>query len=552
MKEEPVLDIPTGSHEAPRPRLASGLLWLLLTALLLLPLLSTAFPPLYDYYHWVFDGHIVSRLLFHERGLERAFAYYTLQWKPIPNLATPLFLAVLDRFIPPLESGRILLIFSVLAFSYSFAFLVRSAQGRPTAVEFLGCLWAYGYFLYKGYLSYLISLALCFFAVGLLLRFQKDPERASGARALVVFAPLGVLIYFCHLMGWAVFVLATLVFAFDAVRRGARRAGLLLAATAVPATALLTWYLVLRNGEHSGADLAFYASIPDKVRSLMQALFLFLRTDPFPAPFPVFWANVLAFGLLGVVVAMSVKSVPNGIISRPLVGLGVLLGVISVLTPFSDAGGMGRPDERFVLPALLITIAGLRHKAWKLRPAVIICCIVCLVLAAHVAEYRQSGRALERVSAWTRSLISPGERAICVTIQKSALEGSCEPAFGYSVGIPVRKWFEVVRLLDTGRLAMNLMSTSVLHKQFQRNAPHDLFVMTVPDMREWARHWPHTEVTRQYPVIEIFGCGNDVDAAVRDLSPIYHVAARDEWGVVLRAGPAGPRRPHNLSRNARM
>jgi hypothetical protein len=135
------------------------------------------------------------------------------------------------------------------------------------------------------------------------------------------------------------------------------------------------------------------------------------------------------------------------------------------------------------------------------------------------------------------------ERAICISIQESALDGACEPGFGYTVGVPVLKWFDLVRVLNTGRLMVNLMSTSIVYKEFHGNDPHDLYVMTVPDVRTWARYWPRTEVTHEYPVIEIFGCPDDVDAAVKDLSPLYSLAARSEWGAVLRAGRPGPRHP---------
>jgi hypothetical protein len=81
--------------------------------------------------------------------------------------------SALDVFLPAETSGRVLLALCVLVFGAGFRFLMRSVQGRPTATELLGPPLAYGSFLYAGYLSYVFSLGVAFFGIGLVHRLES-------------------------------------------------------------------------------------------------------------------------------------------------------------------------------------------------------------------------------------------------------------------------------------------------------------------------------------------------------------------------------------------
>lgn len=523
--------------------LALDISWLLLTCMLLLPLLIAELPPLYDYYHWLFDGHIVSLLLFGDHASDPVFKSYSLRWGPIPNLASSLLFGLLNRVVDPLPAGRLILAFVVLAFAYSFAFLVRSAQKGPTAVGLLGCVWAYGYFLYKGYISFLISLALAFLAVGMLERFRRSWEKGPKARRLAVLAALGMLLYLSHLAGWGVFVLATLVYALEFAGRGSRKSGLLLAATNAPAAALFAWYLFQRHGRHTGLTVSVYESVLDKLRSLVESLLLFMRTDPLPPAFPVFFANIVGFLLIGGILIASVDRNRSGPASRSLLRLGAVLAAVSILMPLSDASGMGRPDERFALPALLVTIAALRYKSCTSRRAVVTACLVLLILAPHVVEYKRASKELLGVVAVTEAAILPAERVLSITLQQSAVRGACEPQTGFTIGTPVLKWLDLVRVLATGGLKVNLMETSVVYKNFYDAGPHDFYatcltrVMTVHLLRK------RPDVTSHYAVVELLGCPEELRDAAGALAPLYEGVAVGDWIIVMRATSGGHRPP---------
>ena len=55
---------------------------------------------------------------------------------------------------------------------------VRCLQRRPTVVEFTGFLWVFGYFLERGYVSYLFGLPIAFVAMGWFA--GRPPDRAAG------------------------------------------------------------------------------------------------------------------------------------------------------------------------------------------------------------------------------------------------------------------------------------------------------------------------------------------------------------------------------------
>ena len=144
-------------------RFDGAVIWLVLAAATVGALYSSHFLPFYDYYQWLFQGHVVSDLLFRTDGDATGLAgAYTLDPVPVPNLAAPFGIGALNVFLPIEAAGQLFVVLTVLGFAGSFGYLVRTLQGRPTAVEYLGFLWAPGFYLYKGYLSFMVGLAIVF------------------------------------------------------------------------------------------------------------------------------------------------------------------------------------------------------------------------------------------------------------------------------------------------------------------------------------------------------------------------------------------------------
>src|SRR3954470_1685062 len=88
------------------PRVTAA--WLLLSAATVAVLCSTGFLPFYDYYQWLFQGHVVAVLLFGADPGSTAIAdAYSLSPVPVPNLAAPVLIGLLDTVLPTEVAGLI-------------------------------------------------------------------------------------------------------------------------------------------------------------------------------------------------------------------------------------------------------------------------------------------------------------------------------------------------------------------------------------------------------------------------------------------------------------
>ena len=324
-------------------------------------LCSTGFLPFYDYYQWLFQGHVVAVLLFGADPGSGAIAdAYSLSPVPVPNLAAPVVIGLLDTVLPIEVAGRVFVVVTVLGFACAFGHLVRTIQQRPTAVEFLGFPWAMGFFLYKGYLSYAFGLAVMFLLVAMLHRLTHRPA-GDHRRTLLAVAGVGVLLYLSHLLAWIMGGLAVLVYALVLARQGRRRTAGQLVAAQLPAAVLAVWYLL---AEHGGSGITLYPSWQDKAIALTETLQFFLRSDPFPPALPLFWINVaLALAFAGIVLArLDVRAIGTAVSTRPVLWLSAALAAVALLLPISTVNDLIKPDERFVAPALLLAAAALPYR----------------------------------------------------------------------------------------------------------------------------------------------------------------------------------------------
>jgi hypothetical protein len=342
-----------------------GGILMLLSAAVLLPFLVAEYPPLYDYYHWVFQGHILKALLSNSvQGTEAVRSLYELKGTPTPNLAAPVIIGLLSVWLPELVAGRIFLILCALLFAFAFAYLVRSAQRRPTAIEFLGFAWAFGDFMYKGYHSYLFAVALALLAIGKTHRVFVHSSSGPKRTDLATLIALGMVAFLCHFLGWAVLALATAVYALWLARQHRRRDASLLVGTLLPSIIVLAWYIL---GESGRSDITFYDAVSTKLVSVITPLLLFMRTEPFQSPLPVFWTNLLALLLLAGTLAVNLGRPKGERVVQPLLFVGGVLFALALLIPVDDINEAVNPDERFAFAALLIILASIRYKEFTLE-----------------------------------------------------------------------------------------------------------------------------------------------------------------------------------------
>jgi hypothetical protein len=499
--------------------------WLVLATATIGALYSSHFLPFYDYYQWLFQGHVVSDLLFGTDGDTAGLAgAYSLDPVPVPNLAAPFGIGVLDVFLPIEAAGQLFVVLTVLGFAASFGYLARTLQGRPTAIEYLGFLWAPGFYLYKGYLSFMLGLAIAFVVVAVLNRTVADPG-GPGRRSLVLLSVLGVVLYLSHLLAWGIAVLAVLVHALVLVRTGRGRGALVLIGTLLPGVVLAAWYLL---AEHGGTGVVLYTSWFDKAISLTETLQPFLRLDPFPPAFPIFWVNVLLVLVFAAVVLFQLdrSAVRAALGSRPVLWLAGLLVGIALVLPVSMVNDLIKPDERFVLPALLLAVAALPYRS--VRPAVtgVTGLLVVAVLGLHAVEYVDVGHRIGRVDAATDAAVPAGAPLVYLTVPSRY---GCEAAPGLSVGVPVLKWFGVDHAIETGQTRINVEETSIVRADGPTEGGMTVLAPTLSEVPGAV-----LPLAADHPYVEAIACPSDLAGIERELAPAYRPIAQGEGYTILR------------------
>jgi len=498
--------------------------WLLLSAVTVVALCSTGFLPFYDYYQWLFQGHVVAVLLF---GADPGPGFiadgYSLSPVPVPNLAAPILIGLLDTVLPTEAAGQVFIVVTVLGFACAFGLLVRTIQERPTAVEFLGFPFATGFFLYKGYLSYAFGLAGMFLLVAVLHRLARRFEDAHR-RTLLAVAGLCVLLYLSHLLAWVMAVLAVLLYALVLALQGRRRTAGQLVAGLVPGVVLAAWYVL---AEHGGSGITAYPSWREKAIALTETLQFFLRSDPFPPVVPLFWINlavVLAFGVI-VLSQLDLRAIRTAVATRPVLWLSGILALVALVLPISTINDLIKPDERFVVPTLLLAIAAMPYRAVRRRMTALGPVLAAAVIVLHFVEYVDVGQRIATVDAAIDAAVPDATSVLHLTVPSPH---GCDPAPGPVTGVPVLKWFVVDHALEGGPALVNIEETSLVHAR--RSVPPDATVLDLDAADVTAAVLP-----AGYPYVEVVACPADLAAVRQQLASRYRsIAEGDAYTILAR------------------
>ena len=498
--------------------------WVLLSAATVVALCSTGFLPFYDYYQWLFQGHVVAVLLFGaDPGPGFVAGGYSLSPVPVPNLAAPILIGLFNTVLPTEAAGQVFIVLTALGFACAFGYLVRTIQQRPTAVEFLGFPFATGFFLYKGYLSYAFGLAGMFLLVATLHRLTRLPE-GLHRRTLLALAGLSVLLYLSHLLAWVMGGLAVVVYALVLAQHGRRRTAVQLVAGLVPGAVLAAWYVLAERG---GSGITLYPSWREKAIALTETLQFFLRSDPFPPVLPLFWVNVaVALAFAGIVLSqLDVRGIRTAVATRPVLWLSGILALVALVLPISTVNDLIKPDERFVAPALLLAIAGLPYRSVRRRMTALGPVLAAAIIAMHLVEYVDVGQRIATVDAAIDAAVPDGTSVLHLTVPSPS---GCTSEAAPVTGVPVLKWFAVDHALEGGPALVNIEETSLVHAR--RSVPADATVLDL-DVADVAA----AVLPAGYPYIEVVACPSDLAAVRQELAPRYRsVAGGDAYTILAR------------------
>jgi hypothetical protein len=190
-----------------------ALLFLAVTTLLAVPILTHPLPPLTDYINNLARAHVIATIAA-DANFQR---FYTIEWGIIPNLMMDLVVPGLIRVVGVYPAGQIFTLAAViLIVSGTFA-LNRVLFGRWSAVPVVAGLVVYNEVLLVGVMNYVfgIGLALWALTIWIALRDRAWPWRFAASTLFVIA------LFFCHLFALGLYALG--LFAFEVQRLWAAR-----------------------------------------------------------------------------------------------------------------------------------------------------------------------------------------------------------------------------------------------------------------------------------------------------------------------------------------
>jgi len=193
-------------------RLANAALLFALAGALLGPIWSVRFPPLVDYPNHLASAFVLAHL--HDAAFHFG-QFYNAGWNTYPYLAMDAILWCLQRCVSIDLAGRLLLSLCVLSVPAAAWFFLRRANPGEESLALWSLLVANNlYFFRWGFLNLQLSMALCFFLLGLWLWHLERPRFGKWCLLLLVTTAL----YFTHLMGFAVAAVVMTAYAWAARR----------------------------------------------------------------------------------------------------------------------------------------------------------------------------------------------------------------------------------------------------------------------------------------------------------------------------------------------
>jgi hypothetical protein len=184
---------------------------------LVLPLWIVRFPPLVDY-----PNHLARAFVLHHLNDSGQIfsSWYASDWGPNPYLVVDSILQALQYPFGIYVAGRLLLTFCVLALPLATWLFLRQASPGNEYLALWSLVVAYDTNFLMGFLSFQLSMALCFAVVAVWLAYGKAPRLSLWLLLLL----LATTLYFTHIGGFAVAALVVVLYTWFQ-RRPLRQVG---------------------------------------------------------------------------------------------------------------------------------------------------------------------------------------------------------------------------------------------------------------------------------------------------------------------------------------
>ena len=201
-----------GSSHPPLRRPALAALLLALAAGLLAPIWTVRFPLLVDYPNHLASAFVMAHL---DDAAFHFDQYYRAAWTTYPYLSMDVILLALQHFVSIELAGRLFLSLCVLSVPAAAWFFIRRANPGEEGLALWSLLVCHNlYFFRFGFLNLQLSMAICFFLLGMWLWHLERPRVATWFLLLLVATAL----YFTHLFGFAVAAVVMSAYCWSARR----------------------------------------------------------------------------------------------------------------------------------------------------------------------------------------------------------------------------------------------------------------------------------------------------------------------------------------------
>ena len=186
-------------------RAARAFIFSFFAILLVLPIWLVKYPPLIDYPNHLARAFVLHHLNDPNYQFSR---FYAPNWGPNPYFLADFLIQIFQRFLGIYAAGRLLLTICVLALPFSIAFFLRRANPGSEYLALWGFAIAWNPNMLMGFMSFELSIALCFIVVGVWLDYMRTGQEKHFLFTLL----LATLLFLTHLGGFAMAGVALMLY----------------------------------------------------------------------------------------------------------------------------------------------------------------------------------------------------------------------------------------------------------------------------------------------------------------------------------------------------
>lgn len=207
---------PASPHLSPMGALArlldSRWLPLLLAAVAMMPMAFIQTPPLVDA-----AGHLARYIVQVDAGASPVLAqWYSFQWGLVANLGCDLLAQALVPLLGPEPALRTIIALILGVQVCGILMLSRAAHGRISPTAYFALPFVYAFPFQFGFLNFWLGSGAALIALSVWITMGRSGQIRRRA---VLFVPIGVALWLCHLVGLGIFLVGA--FAENATRRHA-------------------------------------------------------------------------------------------------------------------------------------------------------------------------------------------------------------------------------------------------------------------------------------------------------------------------------------------